>query len=278
MIKTNMKTLLDQEFHFFDHIFRNHQLVSNADKHRFRLETVTERRKRLSEELFIKLDGQVQAGEFKGLRLNSNPSWGIADQATKLLGLYEQEVINEIYEKSNLRKKHFIDLGAADGYYAIGALLNGRFEQADCFEIEPSGQDCIRKNAEINNILKRLKIYGEANENFFQQLDAQIDWNNVFILCDVEGAEFEIFSESTLESIKGSTILIEIHNWIENFLPKYEALLMRAAKNYKINTLSRVTLQLPDFQELHSWPDDNRALILSEGRPNVMRFLKLTSK
>ena len=278
MTTADIQELIARELHFFKGISQSQQPVSKADKDRFRLETVAERRVRLSNELFITLRGQVQAGPFKGLKLDSNPSWGTADQASKLLGIYEQEVMNEVFKTSSLAKRHFIDLGAADGYYAIGGLLKNRFELADCFEIDPLSQKCIQKNSEINNVMEFVKVHGEATEEFFKEVHCHSGWKNVFILCDVEGAEFDIFTATTLEAIKGATILIEIHNWIEDFWPKYEGLLHRAASNYKISTLSRVSMQIPDIHELRSWHDDNRALILSEGRPNVMRYLKLEAK
>jgi hypothetical protein len=278
MKNTDVQNLLSEEFLFFRGIWDHQKAITNSDKERYRLETVAERRHRLSNELFIEFDGEVQLGKFSGLKLGSNPSWGVADQASKLLGFYEPEVLNEIFSESNLNKRHFIDLGAADGYYGIGGLLKKRFDTAVFFEMDPSGQDCIRLNAQINNVTQFVKVRGQATESFFEEIDFYGDWNNVFILCDVEGAEFQIFTETTLKAIKGTTILIEIHNWIEDFWAKYEALLRMASADYQIETLSRTIMQLPDLKYLHSWTDDNRALLLSEGRPNVMRFLKLTTK
>lgn len=193
-----------------------------------------------------------------------------------ILGVYEAEVLNEICSSEHQTKRHFVDLGAADGFYAVGGLLSKRFDHAHCFEMTTSGQDAIRRNAKINNVEGQLTIFGKAGPIFYEEQKIS-EWTKVFMLCDVEGAEFDIFSTDTLRAIRGSTVVIEIHNWVEDFWEKYEALLCRAAQFFTLDTLSSVTVNLPQLPYLRSMHDDNRALIRSEGRPNVMRYLKLSS-
>ena len=73
----------------------------------------------------------VAYGPFKGLKFSSDAWWG-RERASMILGLYEQEVLESL---TNIPKKYksFIDLGAADGYYGIGVLVNNLFENSICF-------------------------------------------------------------------------------------------------------------------------------------------------
>ncbi len=73
---------------------------------------------------------------------------------------------------ASLKSKYntLIDLGAADGYYAIGAVFSGLFEQSVCYEIEAEGQKQIKKNAIANNVLDFVKIRGEAKKIFMMNL------------------------------------------------------------------------------------------------------------
>lgn len=271
----DLAQLIKDESEFFRPIISEAQVLTDLQRESYRLETVSERRHRISKELAAGFDGIVQAGPFRGMRLDPNPTWGVADQAGMLLGIYEAEVVDEIFSAKHSSQKTFVDLGAADGYYAIGGVFSKRFDHAHCFETTVAGQDTILRNARINKVESRLSIHGHAGSYFHDNL-GPINWDETFILCDVEGAEFDIFSDTALEAVRGATVLIEIHNWVEGFWDKYQSLLCRSAKYFEIETISRSSMSFPNQPDLRALHDDNRALILSEGRPNIMRYLKLS--
>ena len=276
MSRTKLSELIAQEWEFFGPILGSDNSPSEEEKQAYRAETVAERRLRVSRELAQRYSGIIQTGPFKGMQLDREPAWGHADQAGMILGTYEPEVIEEIFSPKNLAKRRFVDIGAADGFYAIGGLFSERFEDAYCFETTEIGREAILRGARANHIESGLAVLGHAGPDFHFQVNCP-SWRDVFILCDVEGAEFEIFSDDALRAIRGATVIIEIHNWVEAFWEKYQALLARASTHFRLEFLKRVTMSLPDFHELNVMHDDNRALILSEGRPNVMRYLKLCS-
>ena len=97
------------------------------------------------------------------------------------------------------------------------------------------------------------------------------------MLCDIEGAEFDLLNESCLDRLSEATILIEIHNWIEDFRFKYHNFLENVAQRFDIELLERSGLPNQLFPELRGYTDDNRMLMLSEGRPNIMRYLLLSN-
>jgi len=244
----------------------------------FRNETVHKRRERLSSEMYDRLLGCVTYGPFKGLRLDPDPIWGKADLASQLIGCYELEIIDALHDQEFSDRSHFVDIGAADGYYAIGGLVNNRFKTADCIEISSLACNRIEENAERNGVSDKLRVFlGDANSRFISTLSG-INWMNAVVLCDIEGAEFDLFDGKCLDVMYGAMIIMEIHNWVYDFWPRYESLLERAMKKYHLRFLERSRLPTYHIPELRGMPDDNRMLIMSEGRPNVMRFLQLISK
>lgn len=277
MQKDNLKNLITSENSFFSKYKIENSSLSESDKIKFRNETVLERRQRISSEVFNRLSGQVKFGHFQGLKLDPHAAWGKMDYCSMLLGTYEKEIIDEIHNESHTDKKILVELGAADGFYAIGTVFNKRFIQAYCFEMTENGRNTIARNAELNAVANQITIHGYADSNFYSNL-TDTNWSDVFILCDVEGAEFEIFDDDCLKAIRGSTIVIEIHHWIKDFWIKYEKLIRTAGQYFSIHTLTRTHMSFPDCPELYDMHDDNRALMLSEGRPNVMRYLLLTNK
>ncbi|WP_239236998.1 hypothetical protein [Comamonas aquatica] len=96
-------------------------------------------------------------------------------------------------------------------------------------------------------------------------------------MIDIEGSEFDLLlNEKIFEKFSNSTILIEIHNWVDNFEEKYTALLRNSFIHHIVEVIKRVERPTLHLEELRDFTDDNRLLLISERRPCVMRFLKLT--
>lgn len=256
--------------------FLNQDTLTTETKNTFRTETIAERRERLARELWHRMQGVVAYGPFKGLELDWDVSWSQADLSSMLLGCYELEIMDAIHAPEFADRTHFVDIGAADGYYAVGCLRNGRVQSADCFELTDTGRETIHRNARRNGVSERLRVYASADRGLPDALP-DVDWNDTVVLCDIEGPELELFDDACLDAMKGAMILIEIHNWVDNFWARYKALLERAARHYDLRMLERSGFPGHEIAELRGHPDANRMLMLSEGRPNVMRFLQLVS-
>ena len=272
----DVRALIKSEDVFFSHSFVEQGNLTPERIGRFRTETIAERRLRLSNEMIETLQGRVAHGPFKGLHLDPVPGWGSMDLCSMLLGTYEIEVMEALHSSELAHCSHLVNIGAADGYYAVGGLYNGRFETADCFELTKAGRQTIKRNADHNGVVDKIRIFGEAGSDFPNMI-GDVDWAQTILLCDIEGAEFELLDEDCLDRLSKSTILIEVHNWVEDFQSKYHNLLERVASRFNIKLLERSALPAHFLPELRGYPDDNRLLMLSEGRPNIMRFLLLSN-
>ncbi|MCX9085007.1 MAG: hypothetical protein OIN87_09455 [Candidatus Methanoperedens sp.] len=236
------------------------------------------RRVKLSKILYQTFDGTVMYGPFKGLKLDSNPRWSNRDYSSMLLGLYEKEILDSIITVPTSHRT-FIDLGAADGYYGVGVLTNNLFDFSYCFEITKIGQKQIKSNTNLNNVSNRVKVFGKADENFYiSLLNERVNLSKCVLLCDIEGGEFDLFSEKTFNAFKGSVIFIEIHEWHKNGIEGFEKLKQRAERNFKITEFTTGSRNLSIYPELKNFSDTDRWLICSEGRGQLMTFLRLDPK
>ena len=105
------------------------------------VEDVPQARIRISNKIYDMCNGIVKYGPLKGLKLDINDmSWSQADLGSILLGIYEKEVLDEL-EIISRDKSTFCDIGAADGIYGVGLLVNDLFEKSICFEIDKNGQN-----------------------------------------------------------------------------------------------------------------------------------------
>ena len=235
-----------------------------------------ETHERVSLEVFNLTGGKVAYGPFKGMTLRDKRWWGDLDLGSQCLGLYEKEIIDLFAQMTPHQYGVFLDIGAADGYYTTGALYSGLFDKAIAFEQSASGRDAIVDGWKLNGAPGELIVRGEASEQSILDLPQDL-FNNALVLVDIEGAEFDLFDEAYLDRLSEATILIEIHNWIEGFRFKYHNFLENAAQRFDIELLERSGLPNQFFPELRGYTDDNRMLMLSEGRPNIMRYLLLSN-
>ena len=98
------------------------------------------------------------------------------------------------------------------------------------------------------------------------------------LLIDIEGNEFNLLNQSFLNFFSNSLLIVEIHNWVDNFWSKYEKLLKLASNYFKIEFIKNHKRDLCNLKEFRDFTDDNRLLMISESRPCIMRFLVLIPK
>ena len=272
--------LVKNELEYFKPMLIRQKKYSLNDRLKWKNETIRERQERVNIEICNLLDWTIKYGPFKGIKIEKDKWWGNLDSASQCLGLYELEILNYLKKyKFDKNKKFdtFIDIGAADGYYAIGMLYSGLTSQSVCFEISPKGREVIQKNWENNGSKGKLKIYGKATPKKILNLSDTL-FENTLILIDIEGNEFDLLDKDVLYKIKNCIIIIEIHNWINDFNLKYEKFLNMAYKNFDISVFKHAQRNINKFSFLRDFTDDNRYLAISERRPCLMRFIKLTPK
>ena len=90
-------------------------------------------------------NGKVAYGPFKGMQLTNSAWWSSNDFITQTLGIYEEHVLKTLIKISRQKINHFVDIGAADGYYAIGMLYSNLATEVVAFEIAESGGKALNK-------------------------------------------------------------------------------------------------------------------------------------
>ena len=143
-----IEEFIKKEIAYFKPILRRQKEATQEMREAWRKETVAQRLERVSLETYDLCEGKVLWGLFSGLQLNRDTWWGKSDLGAQCLGLYEKEVLDVIAAKGPYDA--FLDLGAADGYYAVGLLHAKMTKKAICFEISQEGQRAIKENWLIN--------------------------------------------------------------------------------------------------------------------------------
>lgn len=235
-------------------------------------ESATKRRRRHIRELDKIFGNTVAYGPLKGFKLGK-PSRSGSDGASMLLGLYELEV-QQLMEKESANHDVLLALGAADGYFGLGALVNNLFSKSYCFEMQEKSQIALLENAKFNGLQDRVTILGIAEKNFYEQIPAD-ELKRSFVVVDIEGGEFTILDASTFSAMANSLFVIELHEHTPDTQEKVEALCQMADLTHTATFMSTGARDLSNIPEVRNYRDTDRWLMCSESRPYLMRWLVL---
>jgi hypothetical protein len=234
-------------------------------------DTITLLREQLTDKIAQIFEFRVSYGVFKGMNIVPEFTWSKADTGSMILGLYEKEVV-QILEKNP--GSTLINLGAGDGYYAIGGVVSGLFQNSIAFEMNPISRKVIREGLKLNRATNKVCILGKAHKDFWKSLQLPPEkLHGCLVLSDIEGREFEIFERSAFEYFKNSIIIIEIHDWVAEGPEKLRDLMFYSEKTHRAEEITTAARDLSEIPEVANFSDNDRWLLCSEGRPMLMRWL-----
>ncbi len=169
--------------------------------------SVYARKKRNAFNRFVEYYGLVvRQGPFAGLKYLAAASG--SELLPKLLGCYESElhaVIDEIIQK---RYDRIIDVGCAEGYYAVGLAYRCPWAKVEAYDLDAEARSRCEEMAKLNGADSRIEVKSEFSvDTFHSTKDC-----STLILCDCEGAEMQLFGLSEAERWKSCDLLIELHD------------------------------------------------------------------
>jgi hypothetical protein len=136
---------------------------------------------------------RVHAGPFVGMRY-VDASIGSCF-IPKLLGTYERELACRVEWICRKQPKLVIDVGAAEGYYAIGLAFRIPQARVVAFELDETGQSALSAMARLNGVADRLTVRGRCEP---QGLAAALEGDLApVVICDVEGTRRSCSIQST---------------------------------------------------------------------------------
>lgn len=140
---------------------------------------------------FVRRHGlTVRGGPFAGMHYPEEVAWETDALIPKLLGSYEREL-----HDLEFRGPTFVDVGCAEGYYAVGvALTTGATVNAH--DLDPVARRLCERLAEQNRVGGLVTVGGKIKKPYGD-----------FLFADCEGFEAELF-ENGFEG----TALVELHD------------------------------------------------------------------
>jgi hypothetical protein len=185
----------------------------------------------------------VVRGPFAGLRLPSRAFCGPV--LAKRAGIYERELVPWIERLLTARPALIVDVGAAEGYYAVGLARALPGSRVLAFEGEAEARALLSECIALNGSLGNITVAGWCDA---PALEASLHGAaGAWVLIDAEGAEREILDPAVVPSLAQATIIVELHDFI---VPGIRTLLEgRFAVTHHIDATPALPRTAEDFPE-----------------------------
>jgi precorrin-6B methylase 2 len=251
---------------YLDRIYRFAQSVRSQGD--------AERLCKITAELFPDLT--VRNGLFRGLKYPLSQSVG-SELLPKLLGSYESELHPVLDEMLEQGYNTIVDIGCAEGYYAIGFALRLPHAEVYAFDTNPTAKQLCAEMGRLNGVGERLHIEDFCSEETLRSIPLG---DRGLIISDCEGYEGLLFNRGLAEFLVKHDVIIETHDFIDIDL---SAKMRNAfAKTHHIRSIKSVD----DIEKAHTCHDRmldpystrDKYLALTEKRPAIMEWLVMTSK
>ena len=224
-------------------------------------------------------NNKILYGPYSGTKILSSYGWSNIDFCPKYLGNYEYQVQKKIIDLNKKKKfDYFIDLGAAEGYHIICLLKKKIFKQGLAFEISKKSREILKKNAQINKLNNRIRIYKDANLSSLKNTLRNFNHRRLLFLVDIEGQEYDLFDKDFCKIFSKGTFIIEEHPFNISNKRKIKNFNQNIKKYYNVEILKDAPKNPFNFSILEKYSDDEKYLMMSEGRPESMKWLILQPK
>lgn len=150
----------------------------------------------------------VMGGPFRGMRYPRRSLLN-RDGIPLLFGTYElelQPVIEEIVLQTYDR---IVDIGSAEGYYAVGLALRTQ-TPIYAFDCEPRERRYLRQMARLNQVSDLIHTGPWCD---FQILSDLVNRRRCLVISDCEGFEFDLFNDESVALLRKSDLIIELHEF-----------------------------------------------------------------
>jgi len=213
----------------------------------------------------------VSNGPFQGM--NYIDSSNGSQLLPKLVGSYEEPIHPWLYQIiSNDDYSILIDVGCAEGYYAVGLALSKPNAKVFAYDIDVSALDNAKKLAEINGLSGLIRFSRSFDRDSLRDILISAPDEDVLVFMDVEGAELDLLSPDTIPEILECDILVELHDC---FFPGLtEKIVDYLRQSHSLEIIFDYPWRKGEYSlNAASLSNEEIEFVFDERRPSAMRWL-----
>lgn len=217
---------------------------------------------------YVRRNGlEVSRGPFAGLRYLDGLERSSGDLVAKLAGTYERELHGVVSQWVAAAYPHVIDVGCAEGYYAVGFAHAMPGTTVHAFDIDASARAQCASLAELNGVATRVDVRGACAPASLDAFPAE----GVALLADCEGYERVLLDPAIAPRLIGWPVLVELHEFIDGSITS--EIRGRFEATHEVEIIEGEDReQDAALAELAFMSASERAAVLGEHRPGPMRW------
>lgn len=154
-------------------------------------------------------DRTVRQGPFRGMNYSVGKSICSA-LLPKIYGSYEEPIQKWIQEIINNKYENIINIGCAEGYYAIGLALTSPNSKVYAYDTDAEALLLCKELARSNNVESKIIINDLCTHKELEYFGSK----KTIVICDIEGDELHLLDPSLAEGLQYTDIIIEAHDFI----------------------------------------------------------------
>ncbi len=148
---------------------------------------------------------KVMQGPLEGLDFLQRSAEGC--HIAKLIGCYEQPLLPFIEQAIQAEYSTVLNIGCAEGYYAVGMAKRMPKTEVLAFDLDPSAREVCAELARKNSVSERVKVGALfATKDFDEYADQR-----ALVLCDIEGAERDLLDTEAAPALQSMDLIVESH-------------------------------------------------------------------
>ena len=249
----------------------------------FAIKTFKKEKKRIANEKLISAeidkkipDLVVKHGPFQGMRYPEKCSIGSA-LFPKLLGSYEAELHHIIDMCINKKYANIVDIGCAEGYYAVGMAIRIPNATIYAYDIDSQALNLTNTMFSTNCIDSSRFFTGSfCDEQTLMNLPLH---EKSLIISDCEGYEKYLFTNKSVDFLSNHDLLIEVH---DVFDIEISSNLTEVFKNtHKLTIVHSIDdiqkAKTYQYDEIDEYNLSTKKILLEEGRESIMEWFYLES-
>ncbi|GAB3903624.1 50S ribosomal protein L11 methyltransferase [Mucilaginibacter boryungensis] len=214
---------------------------------------------------------QVLHGPFQGMKYPSFAAVGSA-LYPKLLGCYEKELSEAITDLLQNNYAEIIDIGCAEGYYAIGLGLRLPNTQIYAYDTDETARGLCRQMAKLNGIDERVSIKQTCTPEILESFPFN---GRALIICDCEGFENDLFTKANIQNLLNCDLIIETHDFLN--LRISDNLVKLFSATHHIHIVKSIDdiekAKTYNYPETANLPVEEKYMLYRECRPAIMEWL-----
>jgi len=241
---------------------------------RYLQQAADSRRRELLPYIYTHTQGQVQTGPFQGMTIVPNTMWGDGDTASKLLGLYEDELHEFVNDAIASTPDVVINVGCAEGYYSVGMATRLPGSQVFAIDMDERSMHVVNENVAANGVTNLSAINAVVDTAWLQNHCK--DLVNPLLIFDCEGAELELLDPNQVPALNHASILVECHDCIVSGIT--DTLTKRFQDTHAVKYTAQTVKDSYQFDFLQPLSDCDKWALVHEGRPSTMTWLYMVPK